>query len=167
MLLSLVWLLGFSLVLPQVFANPAGVALSAVVGIVVILPWRSLCKRGYPRRTMLWLAINYWLALAVIASLAQRPAPIILPMLGNTALPLFFPSRTSSDFVLMFIALYTLLLPLPTLHRALTAANRRMLDFAQVSADRNSETDATHRHTEIWGPGLMQEEMSLRIGRTP
>ena len=201
MLVSLVLLLGFSLVLPQVFANPAGVGLTAVVGIVVILPSRSLCKRGYPRRAMLWLAITYWLELAVIASLAQRPAPIILPMLGilpavamvvgvrsaaafgaslgvfvaamafareaGTALPLFFPSRTSSDFVLMFIALYTLLLPLPTLHRALTAANRRMLDFAQVGADRHWEMDAEYRYMEYWGRGLGQAEMQGRIGRTP
>jgi signal transduction histidine kinase/HPt (histidine-containing phosphotransfer) domain-containing protein len=201
LLASLLLLLGVTVFLPQLFANPSGVSLASAVGILIILPARRLCRRGYPQRAMLVLATTYWLLLAVVATLAQRPAPIALPILGilpaialvlgvrsatafgvsfgvlvvaltyaraaGLGLPLYFASRTASDFVLMAIAIYTLLLPLPILHRTLTTSNRRMLDFAQVGADRHWETDAAHRYTEYWGRGLSQEEMHARVGRTP
>ena len=82
-------------------------------------------------------------------------------------LPVYFAGRPGADVVLMFVALYTLLLPLPILNRALTTSNRRMIDFAQVGADRHWEMDTEYRYTEYWGRGLGRAEMQGRIGRTP
>ena len=81
-------------------------------------------------------------------------------------LPVYFPGRPFAYVVLMFVALYTLLLPLPILSRALMASNRRMRDFAEVGADRHWEMDAEYRYTEYWGRGLGSAEMQERIGRT-
>jgi signal transduction histidine kinase/CheY-like chemotaxis protein len=200
-LASVLVLLGVSLLLPQAFGNPLGVSLGSVITILIILLARSLSVSGHTRAAMLVLAATYWLILGTVACLAQRPVPIVLPVLGilpavamvvgvrsaaafgvsfgvlvavltfaregGSGLPVYFPGRTSSDFVLMVIALYTLLLPLPILSRALTTSNKRMLDFAQVGADRHWEMDAEHRYTEYWGRGLGQAQMQGRIGLTP
>jgi signal transduction histidine kinase len=200
-MVSLLVVLGTSLLVPQAFANPRGVSLVTGLGILVILPARHLCQRGHPRPAMLVLATTYWLILCTVAVLAQKPVSVALPLLGilpavamvagiRTAsaygtsfvalvtfmrfaregglnLPVYFPIQPTADFVLMLVALYTLLLPLPILNRALTNSNRRMLDFAQVGADRHWETDAEHRYTAYWGHGLKHESMHRRIGQTP
>ena len=97
-------------------------------------------------------------------------ALVTLVMFGREAdigLPVYFAGRPSADVVLMAVALYTLLLPLPILNRALSASTRRMLDFAQISADAHWESDADHRYTEYWGRGLSPEEMRRRVGSPP
>jgi len=199
-MVSLLVVLGTSLLVPQAFANPRGVSLVTGLGILVILPARHLCQRGHPRPAMLVLATTYWLIVGTVAVLAQKPVSVALPLLGilpalamvggiRTAvafgasfvalvvvmrfardagwdLPVYFPIQPTADFVLMLVALYTLLLPLPILNRALTNSNRRMLDFAQVGADRHWETDAEHRYTAYWGRGLTRESMQRRIGDT-
>jgi CheY-like chemotaxis protein/nitrogen-specific signal transduction histidine kinase len=201
MVASLLLILGIALVVPEAFANAPGVRLVTLLGILIILPARRLCQRGHPRRAMLVLAATYWLLLATVACLSQKPVSTALPFLGilpavamvagiraagafgasfvtlvallifgrewGMGLPVYFAGRPGADAVLMFVALYTLLLPLPILNRALTTSNRRMLDFAQVSADRHWEMDAEHRYTEYWGRGLGPAEMLSRIGRTP
>jgi signal transduction histidine kinase len=200
-MVSLLVVLGTSLLVPQAFANPRGVSLVTGLGILVILPARHLCQRGHPRPAMLVLATTYWLILGTVAVLAQKPVSVALPLLGilpalamvggiRTAsafgasfvalvtfmrfaregglnLPVYFPIQPAADLVLMLVALYTLLLPLPILNRALTTSNRRMLDFAQVGADRHWETDAEHRYTAYWGRGLTRAAMQRRFGHTP
>ena len=101
------------------------------------------------------------------ASFVILVAVLIFGRDAGMALPVFFPGRPGADAVLMLLALYTLLLPLPILNRALTTSNKRMIDFAQVGADRHWEMDADHRYTEYWGRGLGQAQMQGRIGRTP
>ena len=101
------------------------------------------------------------------ASFVILVALLIFGREAGIALPVFFPGRPGADAVLMLVALYTLLLPLPTLNRALTTSNRRMIDFAQVGADRHWEMDANFCYTEYWGRGLGQAEMQGRIGLTP
>jgi two-component system, sensor histidine kinase and response regulator len=85
----------------------------------------------------------------------------------HIGLPVLFAVRPGADAVLMVVALYTLLLPLPILNRALTSSGRRMLDFSQISADGHWESDAEHRYTEYWGRGLSREQMQRRIGCKP
>ena len=85
----------------------------------------------------------------------------------QVGLPVYFAGRPGADVVLMLVALYTFLLPLPILNRALTNSNRRMLDFAQVGADRHWETDTEHRYTAYWGRGLTRGSMQRRLGQTP
>ena len=201
LLVSLLLVLGIALLVPQAFANALGVSLVTVLGFLIILSARSLCRRGHPRRAMLILGATYWLLLATIATLSQKPAPTafaflgILPAVAMVAgvraagtfgasfvtlvallifgretgmpLPVYFPGRPSADVVLMAMALYTLLLPLPVLNRALSTSNRRMIDFAQVGADRHWEMNADYRYTEYWGRGLDQAELQDHIGRTP
>jgi signal transduction histidine kinase len=200
-MVSLLVVLGTSLLVPQAFANPRGTSLVTGLGILIILPARHLCQRGHPRLAMLVLATTYWLLLGTVAVLAQKPVSVSLLLLGilpalamvagiRTAgaygasfvalvtfmrfarergldLPVYFPFQPTAELVLMLVALYTLLLPLPILNRALTNSNRRMLDFAQVGADRHWETDAEHRYTAYWGHGMKRESMQRRIGQTP
>jgi signal transduction histidine kinase/HPt (histidine-containing phosphotransfer) domain-containing protein len=106
-------------------------------------------------------------AAAFGASFVTLVALLIFGRDAGMGLPVYFPGRPGADAVLMLVALYTLLLPLPTLNRALTTSNRRMIDFAQVGADRHWEMDANFCYTEYWGRGLGQAEMQGRIGLTP
>ncbi len=198
LLASLVLLLGIALIVPQVFANPAGVGIASAIAISVTIVARNLCLRGQTRQAMLVLAATYWLLLGGIAGLSQSPLYTALPFLGilpavamvagmfsagafgasfvilvalvifgresGMGLPVYFPGRPFAYVVLMFVALYTMLLPLPILSRALMASNRRMLDFAQLGADRHWEMDAEYRYTEYWGRGLEPAEMQDRLG---
>ena len=81
-LASVLVLLGVSLLLPQAFGNPLGVSLGSVITILIILLARSLSVSGHTRAAMLVLAATYWLILGAVACLAQRPVPIVLPVLG-------------------------------------------------------------------------------------
>ena len=101
------------------------------------------------------------------ASFAVLVTAVMFGREAHIGLPVYFAGRPGADVVLMAVALYTLLLPLPILNRALAASNRRMLDFAQISADGHWETDAGHRYTEYWGRGISLEEMRRRVGCTP
>jgi signal transduction histidine kinase/CheY-like chemotaxis protein len=200
-LASLLLVLGIALVLPQAFGNAPGIRLVTLLGILMILPARRLCQRGHPQRAMLVLAATYWLLLATVACLTQKPISTAFPFLGilpavamvagmraagafgasfvtlvallifgrdaGIGMPVLFPGRPGTDAVMMLVALYTLLLPLPILNLALTTSNKRMIDFAQVGADRHWEMDAEYRYTEYWGRGLGQAEMQGLIGRTP
>ena len=201
LLASLLVVVGVCIVMPEAFANAKGVGLVTSIGILIIFPARSVCKRGQPRQAMLALAATYWMLLGVVALLSLKPISAALPLLGilpavamvagfrvaggfgasfavlvtavmfgreaHIGLPVYFAGRPGADVVLMAVALYTLLLPLPILNRALAASNRRMLDFAQISADGHWETDAGHRYTEYWGRGISLEEMRRRVGCTP
>ena len=201
MLVSLLAMLGASILVPQVYGNPAGVSLASGLGILIFLPALYLCQRGRPRPAMLVLASAYWFFLGAMAVLAQKPVSVALPLLGilpalamvagvrmasafgasfvalvtfmmlarqaGLDLPVLFPVQPTAEVVLMLVALYTLLLPLPILNRALTNSNRRMMDFAQVGADRHWETDAQHRYTAYWGRGLTRQSAQRRIGQTP
>jgi signal transduction histidine kinase len=200
-LVSLMVVLAATIVVPQAFANPAGIRIVTGLGFLIILPARQLCQKGHPRPAMLVLATTYWLLLGGVALLAQKPISTALPLFGilpavamvagirtagilggtfgvlvagvmfgrewQVGLPVYFAGRPGADVVLMLVALYTLLLPLPILNRALTNSNRRMLDFAQVGADRHWETDTEHRYTAYWGRGLKRTSMQRRLGQTP
>ena len=87
-------------------------------------------------------------AVAFGASFVILVALLIFGRDAGIALPVVFPGRPGADVVLMLVALYTLLLPMPILNRALTTSNKRMIDFAQVGADRHWEMDAEYRYLD-------------------
>ena len=68
--------------IPQALGNPFGTGLAVSVGAMVILFARHRCQRGHPRQAMGVLAMTFWVVLGALASVAQKPAAIALPMIG-------------------------------------------------------------------------------------
>jgi len=82
-------------------------------------------------------------------------------------LPILFPGKPAGEILLLVMALCVSVLPLRVVLRSITASQQRMRVFAEISADRYWETDGAYRFTHYWGRGMTDDEVRLRIGRTP
>ena len=177
--IRLVTLLGFLIILPARSLCQRGHPRQAML-ILGVTYWLLLGTAAFLSQKPISAALPFLgilPAMAMVAGIRAAAAfgtsfVILVALLifgrdAGIALPVVFPGRSGTDVVLMLVALYTLLLPMPILNRALTTSNKRMIDFAQVGADRHWEMDAEYRYMEYWGRGLGQAEMQGRIGRTP